>query len=76
MKQDWFKGKKADEVESRRAEIKSYTTAFKELAKVLEGLELSEAVIDYSDGWQHKQAHRNGELTMLKRINGLLDLKD
>ena len=76
MKQDWFKGYAPDEIEARRAEVKSHSTAFKDLAKVLEGLELSEAVTDYNDGWQHKQAHRNGELIMLKRINGLLDLKD
>ena len=77
MKQDWLKGCKTDKEKAvRKAQVLSYRQAYKELAKVIEGLELSEAVTGYHDGWQFKQAHRNGELTILKRINGLLDLKD
>jgi len=77
MKQDWLKGCNTEKDRAaRKAQLSSYKQAYKELALVLKGLELSEAVIDYSDGWQHKQAHRNGELTMLKRVNALLDLKD
>jgi hypothetical protein len=77
MKQDWLKDCKTEEDRAKRkAQLSSYKQAYRELVKVLDGLELSEAVTDYNNGWQHKQAHRNGELTMLKRIKGLLDLKD
>lgn len=74
MKSAWTKGLTGDAKTEREKKVKSFSTAFKELTKVLEDVEPQSEVTDYSEGWQHRQAHRNGELAMLKRVKELLEI--
>ena len=73
MKSSWTKGLKGPAKEDREKQLLSFGTAFRELNKLLDDLEPSPEVTDYSDGWQFRQAHRNGEIAMQTRIRELLE---
>jgi len=71
----WVKGLKGEAKEKRKEEIKSYRTAFEELAKLLE--EESMTKIDYDcPSWSHKQADQNGYNRAIRSIKKLIDIKD
>jgi len=75
---EWFRGLKTDEVEERKSFLLSNQKVLDILKEIVYNIRIScenVSETDYdSPSWSHKQAHHNGEVASLKRIERLITL--
>lgn len=79
MNSAWFRGLNEQERVKMKETLENSHFLLDKLFEICYniGIELEEISIgDYDNSsWSHKQAHRNGELEMLRKIKKILELK-
>lgn len=73
MKADWFKS--STDKDKRKKEVQGFSTAFKELTKLLETKKKSPCY-DYTPGWEYKHIAIQEYNKALDEVLGLINIED